>query len=312
MTLRRVLAVGGLAAALAVSTAWPAAADDLSGYLTDAGDAVYSGRRVTGTIWDGVESVGVTEVRHHDGMTYVRSGSRFVAIGAGRVHPGEPGEAAVSFTGGSHPDLGDRYTVEAGEETVYLGRPARVIDVMEGALLRMRMIVDDATSAPVATEVYGPDGDVFRYSTMIEFSVSPDTDVPPTGESDDDQTMVPLTSDGFPADVSGYRLVDVYSGPRDTYQAFYSDGLFSFSVFAEHGWTDWHASTDDEFPYLVDGSSYLRVVGPSSVWVLWNTRDASLALVGDLPPDHIEQVLDRFPRPARRAWYKAIWFRVFG
>jgi len=310
--LRRILVVGGLAVSLAMWTAWPATAtDDLSDYLTNAGDAVYSGRRVTGTVWDGVEAVGMIEIRHHDGMTYVGSGSHFTAIGAGRLHPGGVGEAAVSFAGESHPDLGARYTVEPGEKTVYLGRPARVVDVMEGPLLRMRMVVDDATSAPVATEVYGPDGDVFRYATMVEFSVSAGADAPPV-ESDDDEMMVPLTSNNFPSEISGYQLIDVYGGPHDTHQAFYSDGLFSFSVFAEHGWTDWHASTDDEFPYVVDGASYLRVVGPSSVWVMWNTRDASLALVGDLPPDHIEQVLERFPRPSRRAWYKAFWFRVFG
>ena len=313
MIVRRTLVAGGLAVVLAASTVVPAFADDLSDYLANAENAVYSGRRVTGTIWDGVERVGMVEIQHHDGTTFVESSSGVASIGDGSVHIGGSDEAAVSFARDPHSEVEGRYTVVPGEATVYLGRPAKVIDVMEGSLRRMRLVVDDATAAPVATEIYGPDGEVFRYSTMLDFSVSvPAESATQAAGTPDTETMEPLKTDGFPDEASGYHLVDVYDGPDGSHQAFYSDGLFSFSLFVDHGWTDWHAVSDDELPYLVGDAPYLRVIGPASVWVLWNSRDMSLALVGDLPPDHIEQVLEQFPRPARRAWYKAIWFRVFG
>ena len=59
MIVRRVFTIGGLIAVFAVASVGPALADDLAEYLADAGEAVYSGRRVVGTTWDGFESVGI-------------------------------------------------------------------------------------------------------------------------------------------------------------------------------------------------------------------------------------------------------------
>jgi hypothetical protein len=305
------LVAGGLAAVLAASSVGPAFADDLSDYLVDADDAIYSGRRITGTIWDGIESIGIVDIQHHDGVTFIGSESDYSTVGEGRMYLGGADEAAISFARKPHADVEVRYTVVPGLPTDYLGRPARIIDVMEGSMLRMRMVVDDSTAAPVATEVYGADGGVFRYSSMVEFSVSADPEMRSL-DGRDYQMMLPLEDVDLPAEAAGYRLVDVYGGPHGSRQAFYSDGLFSFSVFTSHGWTDWRAMSDDEAPYDVDGSSYLRVVAPSGVWVLWNSPDTGLALVGDLPPDHIEQVLAELPRPGNRVWFKRIWFRFFG
>ena len=44
MIVRRLLVVGGLAAVFVVTTAGSALADDLTDYLEDARDAIYSGR----------------------------------------------------------------------------------------------------------------------------------------------------------------------------------------------------------------------------------------------------------------------------
>lgn len=309
--IRRMLVAGGLAVVFASWAVGPALADDLSDYLANADDAIYSGRRVMETTWDGVESVGMIAIQHHAGMTFVGSDPAYVTVGEGRMHLGGSDEAAVSFVRNPQVGVEGRYTVVPGEETDYLGRSARIIDVMEGDMLRMRMVVDESTAAPVATQVYGADESVFRYSSMVEFSVSAD----PTMRSVDGtdyQMMLPLEEEDPTGDVAGYRLVDVYVGPHESRQSFYSDGLFSFSVFTADGWTDWSATTDDEIPYDVGGSSYLRVIGPSSVWVLWNSADTTLALVGDLPPDHIEQVLAELPRPANRAWFRRAWALLFG
>jgi len=264
-----------------------------------------------GTIWDGVESVGMIDIQHYSGMTFAGSEPDYTTIGEGRLHLGGSDEAAMSFLRDPHVGVQGRYVAVPGDSTLYLGRPARIIDVMEGAVLRMRMVIDEATAAPVSSEVYGPNQEVFHYSSMVEFSVSAD---PAMGSIDgrDYEMMLPLDAADLPDDLAGYRLVDVYGGPRESRQAFYSDGLFSFSVFAAEGRTDWQSTTDDETRYVVDGSSYWRVVDPSSVWVMWNSPDAALALVGDLPPDHIEQVLAELPRPGTRIWFKRIWARLFG
>ncbi len=311
MMMRRVLIVGGLVTVLAAATIAPALADDLSDYLVEADDAIYSGRRVMGTTWDGVESIGVIRVQHHAGMTLVGSDSDYVVIGGGRMYSGGADEAAVSFVRNSHIDPGGRYTVVPGDATDYLGRSARIIDVMEGPLVRMRLIVDDSTAAPVSTEVYGADGSVFRYTSMIDFSVSADP-ASHVVEGRDYEMMLPLENEGTSDAIAGYQLVDIYDAPNGSDQSFFSDGLFSFSLFTANGWTDWAAMSDDEIPYRIDGDSYLRIVRPASVWVMWNGPGVSMALVGDLPPDHIEQVLAELPRPSTRAWFKRIWFRLFG
>ena len=69
MIVRRLFVVGGLAAAFAISTVGPALAEDLSDYFDDAADAIYSGQRLVGTTWDGIESVGMVEIQHHGQVT---------------------------------------------------------------------------------------------------------------------------------------------------------------------------------------------------------------------------------------------------
>ncbi|MEA3510535.1 MAG: hypothetical protein U9R51_03775 [Actinomycetota bacterium] len=311
MIIRRVIMTGGLVAAFAIASVGPALADDLADYLADAGDAVYSGRRVVGTTWDGFETIGVVEVQHLSGMATLGSGSSYATIGGGRMRIDGPAEAALSFVGATHGDLDARYAISHGEMTEHLGRSAYVLEVTEASFLRMRMVVDESTAAPLTTEVYAPDGTVFRYSSMLEFSVSAD----PAMASMDEHSyemMLPIDQADLPVDAAGYQLVDVYTGPQGANQAFYTDGLFSFSVFTTSGRMNWEAAIDDEVPYAVDGYAYWRIINPASLWVMWNAPGTAIALVGDLPPDHLEEVLAELPRPGTDGWMTRMWHRLFG
>ncbi len=311
----RLLITGGIVAAFAIASVGPALADDLvdelADYLADAGEAVYSGRRVVVTTWDGLESVGIVEIQHFGGMATLGSGSAYATIGDGRMRLDGPNEAALSFVGVSQPDLADRYAVSSGGTAEHLGRRARILEVTEAGFLRMRVTVDESTSAPVATEVYSNDGTVFRYSAMVEFSVSVGPEMTMTDEHAYEM-MLPVEQTGLPSDAAGYQLVDVYAGPRGARQAFYTDGLFSFSVFTTKGRVNWQAAIEDELPYAVDGHSYLRVIDPASLWVVWNAPGTAVALVGDLPPDHLEEVLAELPRPGSHGWMTRMWRRLFG
>ena len=311
MIIRRLLVVGGLAAVFVATTAGSALADDLTEYLEDARDAIYSGQRLVGTSWDGIESIGVFEIQHHGGMASVGSGSDYATIGGGRMHLGGPEEAAVSFVLHTEPEAGSRYTIAHGEAIEHLGRAATVIEILEAGSLRMRMVVDDSTSAPVETEVYDADGELFRYSSMMEFSVWVDPAMA-AFDGREYQMMLPLEAVDLPIDLAGYRLIDVYAAPLDGRQAFYTDGLFSFSVFTTRGRADWASIANDEHPYTADGYNYLRVVTPTSVSVLWNAPTTAIALVGDLPPDHLDQVLDELPLPGIDNWMKRMWRKLFG
>ena len=173
------------------------------------------------------------------------------------------------------------------------------------------MVVDDSTSAPVATEVFDADGRLFRYSSMVNFTVAVD---PVMTQIDDREyrMMMPIGEADLPESVAGYRLTDVYAGPQNGRQAFYTDGLFTFSVFTTRGRANWGAIADDEHPYIAGGRSYLRVVTPTSVWVLWNAPATAMALVGDLPPDHLDEVLGELPLPGTDNWLRRMWRTLFG
>ena len=219
MIVRRALTVGGLVAVFAIAATGPALADDLAGYLDDASDAVYSGSRVVATTWDGIESIGIVEVQHLGGMATVDSGSSNVMVGEGRLRLAGQNKAALSFVGVTQFDLDARYIVSTGEATEHLGRSARILEVTEDGFLRMKVVVDNSTSAPVATEVYAGDGSIFRYSTMIQFSVSVDPNIAMTDEHPYEM-MLPVEEAGLPVDAAGYQLVDVYAGPQGANQAF--------------------------------------------------------------------------------------------
>ncbi len=309
--LARLLITGGLVAVISVVAVGPAVADDLADYLADASDTVYSGRSVVGTTWDGFESIGIVEVQHLGGMSTIGSGPSYATIGDGRMRIDGPTGVALSFIGATQFDLETRYAVASGGPTEHLGRPAHILEVMEAGFLRMRMIVDESTSAPVATEVFSRDGSVFRYSSMIDFSVSVDPEMALTDEHPYEM-MKPVDQAGLPDDAAGYRLVDGYAGPQGANQAFYTDGLFSFSVFTTNGRVNWEAAIDDELPYTVDGQAYWRVINPANVWVMWNAPGTTLALVGDLPPDHLDGVLAELPKPGREGWMTRLWNRFFG
>jgi len=311
MIIRHIFVVGGLAAVLAISTAGPARADDLSSYLEDAADAIYSGQRLVGTTWDGIESVGIVEIQHHGGMTSVGTDSGMAMVGDGRMHLGGPDEAAISFVLDPRPEFAGRYTVMPGAATSHLGRSAHIVEVMEHEVLRIRVVVDDSTSAPVATKVFDADGELFRYSSMVDFAVSVDPVMAQTDEREY-RMMLPLDEAELPAMIAGYRLTDAYAGPQNGRQAFYTDGLFTFSVFTTRGRADWGAIAEDEHTYTSGGHHYLRVVTPTSVWVLWNAPSTAIALVGDLPPDHLDEVLAELPFPGTDNWLRRMWRHIFG
>ena len=48
------------------------------------------------------------------------------------------------------------------------------------------------------------------------------------------------------------------------------------------------------------------------MWVQWSSDPYTYVLVGDLPPDHLQQVLSELPRPTSRNILSRIWQGLFG
>ncbi len=115
----------------------------------------------------------------------------------------------------------------------------------------------------------------------------------------------------MPASADGYSRLDVYRDQDGVVQAFYGDGLFSFSVFQLPG-----IQGEDRFAHATElalaGDRYEVLVHPTDLWVRWNSGGTTYLLVGDLPPDHLESVLRELPKPSGNDLLSRLWRGLFG
>jgi negative regulator of sigma E activity len=184
--------------------------------------------------------------------------------------------------------------------------------VLEDGLVRARIVFDLDTRVPLLTEIFDGEGELFRYSAMIDFDSNPSlryADLAPTaGEYD---VMLPAESATMPPTAAGYVRADTYGGPDTTVQTFYTDGLFKFSIFEIVG-----DASPERFEAAgvleVNEATYLQLVTPSELWVMWSAAGSTYVLVGDLPPDHLALVLAELPQPDGDGLFNRIWHGIFG
>jgi len=306
----RLAILGTLVVTAVTVTVSPALADGLNEYLDEADEAVYSGRQFVSTRWDGVEAMDMVEVRHFAGMAMVGSGPAYTIIGQGKVNPVGSPDAALAYVPRARAPVIHAYDIAGGELSTRFGRTTKTIDIVENGVVRMRMVIDTATGATLETQVFDADGNLFRFSNMVDFSPSAAgmEDYEDDGEY---QVMLPLDEVGVPDGAGRYRLIDAYPASAEAEHGFYTDGLFRFSLFAFDGRHD-VSNSENGHTWAVDGFEYVTVIKPAAVWVLWNAPDQTFALVGDLPPDHLEEVVADLPRPGQRNWFVRAWRRMFG
>jgi hypothetical protein len=282
-------------------------AGDLSAYLERAAEADYAGRRIVVTTWDGESEFGVVDVEHLGSMTRI-AGS---LMGEGKVSSGDaPGIALESWSG---PLAVDRYTTTPARDVLRLGRPARLVSVFEGDTVRARFAFDVETWAPLTTEIFDDAGELFRFAAFTEFAPDLDADVyeelQTEGRAYD--LMENVAASDLPDEAGGYRRLDVYGADDGVIQAFYGDGLFSFSVFALGGDGD-VVSPEGGRPLEIGDDTYLVTVNATDLWVQWQSGEGDYLLVGDLPPDHLERVLATMPGPSSSGLLSRVWDRLFG
>lgn len=307
---RRFSVLGAAVALSAVLSMTPASATDLESYLEAAASAEYTGRRIIITVWDGESQAGIFGVTHVSNMTVIGTEDGGSLIGSGRVADGT--DDAVMVTAWSHYAASDRYTSSDPVGTMRLGRAAEMIEVFENGRVRARFTFDALTKVPLATEIYDGNGILFRYSAMLEFDPKPDltyADMEAMGDVYD--VMLPTEPSNLPKEAAGYVRADSYSGPDDTIQSFFTDGLFSFSLF-EVDADSRLDRFDDAASLEMNGASYRRLVTPTEIWVTWRAGDVAFVLVGDLPPDHLERVVAELPEPSEPGLLTRLWRGIFG
>lgn len=303
----RLAILGALVVAAMTLTVSPALADGLNEYLEEADQAVYSGRQRVVTTWDGVEVMGMVDVWHFGEMAIVGSGPAYTMIGQGKVNAVGSPDLALAYVPRAHAPVDHDYDLAGGERSTRFGRTVKTIEIVENGVVRMRMVIDIETKAALQTEVFDADGNRFRFSEMVAFSPSAVgmEDYEDNGEY---RMMLPLDEAGVPDRAGRYHLIDAYGAPAEVEHGFYTDELFRFSLFVVGGRID----VTNGRAWGVDGFEYVRVITPAETRVLWNAPDQTFVLIGDLPPDHLEEVLADLPRPGQRNWFVRVWRRLFG
>lgn len=296
--------------ALLLLVAPVAIAAELDDYLAEAADASYAGERAVWSSFAGETEFSVVSVEQAGSTVMVESGGSSQVVGDGKVAGVGSSGNGVALADWSSVPPADRYETTSVRSDVRLGRDAVVITVEEAGETRARFWFDEETGAALGSEVYDGQGELFRLSWMLDFDANPRRIYTVLGASAYDLVVTADAGD-LPATVAGYTRVDTYRGPNDSIHAFYSDGLFSFSVFLidGEGVTGPFVDADE---MSVGSGTYRWILTASELWVQWSGSGKTYVLVGDLPPDHLETVLQELPAPDGGNFLSRIWKGIFG
>lgn len=304
------LATGAVVAAPSVA----GGAEPLEKYLRDGAAAEFAGSGVIMCDWgdEGMAAVSFSVVRA-GGMTMVEgTGGHVMVLSPMLAVKSDSEWRSLEVDASESWALSPRYSIGEVQETTRLGRSAHMVSIMEDGLTRARLIIDAETGVALHTEVYDGSGRVFRTASLTDFEPGP-VDYPHPPSMAGEQRMIPsIDSVGsLPASTHGYRQVDTYGGPAGSVQGFFTDGLFSFSVF-ESKRMPLPPAFAEASDVVVHGDRYRRIVNASHVWLGWSDADRTYILVGDLPPDHLEAVLADMPEPKEPNVLVKMWRRLFG
>jgi hypothetical protein len=248
----------------AFALAWPIAASAVAGRDADAQDAarlVRDTREAAATLaFTGVATITwtTTKGKQQAEVTVSDTGGAVAISAAGGRSVIDEGRRTylrdrlgwmglvVEPTARDLPDPDRRWALSTDGTRRVAGRPATVVLARRsGGPPAQRLAVDDATGLLLAREILGPDGQVERSMRFTRIDV---------GERDAAATQAPehvrtptaekLTSmpDGYraPESPAGFELVTRSRHP-DGVLLFYSDGVFTASVFEQQGDLDWGA-----------------------------------------------------------------------
>lgn len=307
---RRIATVAATTAVLVGSLATGAAAETLADVLERTQGSTYTADRLTVSIWGGETQIAKASVEHADGTEMVRIDSTWSMVGNGRAMVLDESPDGVAFMTHAQSIETNRYTIGETRPARHMQRDCTVVPVYEGKILRATLLVDDHTGASLISQYFAEDGSTFRRNSLQNFRAYRTYDAPRDVRGTY-EVLMPMESELLPEEVAGYELVDVFRAPAESAQGFYSDGLFSFSLFVFTPGTD-VTGFQDAKPYVLDSGTYDARPTPQDVRIHWTAPDHEYVLVGDLPPDHVADVLAELPAPDARSIFARLWNALFG
>ncbi len=309
--IRRSLLVGASALLILSLPVGGAIAADLDDVLTDAQGSTYTASRLIVSVWGGQTQVTREFVEHADGMEMVRRDAGWSLAGNGKAASLGETPQGVTFLTKQTSVPSTRYTIEERAKVDHMSRPCRIVDVMEGEILRASLVVDDRSGAVLIQEQFSANGNLFRRTTLSDFRAYRTYEAPMEESDVPMDVVMPEDSVLLPEDAAGYELVDAFSAPRGSEQGYFSDGLFRFSLFVLNGRT-LVTGFEEPMAFVTADGVYDMVATAQAVRLHWQDGSNNYVLVGDVPPDHLRDILADLPAPDSDGMWGRWWQRLFG
>ena len=309
--MRRLATVGSTAFLVVGLFATAASADELTDYLDRVQESTYTANRLVVSVWGDQTQVSTAFVEHSDGMEMVRVDTTWTMVGNGKSVTVNDSPQGIAFV--THPEPIDtgRYTIGDVVDVRHMRRDCQVVEVLENGEVRASILIDVRTGAPLITETFTGGGNVFRRSSLQDFKAYRTYAGPEDTRGFEHEIVMPVDSDVLPRVLAGYQLVGIFPAPGGAEQGFYSDGLFSFSLFTL---SDTASVSGFETPgtMVTERGTYDVVATAHDVRIHWTDGSYDYVIVGDVPPDHAVGILAELPSPNTKSMFSRWWSRVFG
>ena len=240
-------------------------------------------------------------------ITSMTEAGNEIAIGPGVwARSGAGGVVQETTLGGEMIEFVSQYEVEEVGSRWFMGRDASGYRLIRDGVIRGEMVLDDETGAMVRMTSFDNKGSSYCDRRFITFE--PVELEAPEFELPEGPTLVLEELAEMPAEVAGFTRVDSYIDNGGLTLTYYSDGFFSFAIFR----TPSRVELPESLPVEFDGFRYERVFTAGQVSYAWEVRDQAMAMVGDLPPDLHQAVLEAMPRPVDFGFVQRLWRNLFG
>jgi hypothetical protein len=231
-------------------------------------------------------------------------------VGSGDDRQIGAGGAGVGWTAAAEheaPAPDAAWDLEVTGSGVVAGRPATFVEARDdNGRARAIFAVDKERGQLLERQILDRDGNVVRSVGFLRISTGafepyvpavPDADTPAPVAIDDvpDGFVAPASTD------SGYELLGRYRHADGSTHLFYSDGLFTLSVFEQKGAVDWDRLPAGRCEPIDDlrTCSYDTAVGTI---VVWNQQGIVFTAIGDAPPDLVVGVVGHFDDAGSGSW----------
>lgn len=287
---------------------------DVGGYLERSAEAEFSGEQYVSCATPDGERTAVFDVAQVEGTVVAWAGSDgapILTMGPGRsaTISGDEVEAAV-VEGSGVADGSDAFEVGPTSDGTYLGREVVEVSLLRDGEERVLLTVDTETDAVMRARTFDAGGDLYCDRRMLTFTAGT-AEMPDVGnievEAESPTDDVPAL---LPSEIEGFALLDTYTLDDGTL-SYYSDGYFSAGVVV----TDRPLGfgPEDEITTVSDeAGEYRRSYQAGSVTVTWESDAGNVAVIGDVPPDLLDSILEGLPAPSSEGFFGRMWSRLFG